>query len=94
MTDSRTAWSEVGDRFSALCLKLKLHAEEELSDEEIREKAGLDKLRAVIEESFDAIGDAYEDDAVRSDAKAMANALVAAMDATVSDARQRLRSSD
>lgn len=29
MTDTRTAWSEVADHLSALCLELKLHAEEE-----------------------------------------------------------------
>lgn len=93
MTDTRTAWSEVGDRLSALCLKLKLHAQEELSDDDVRDKAGLDKLRAVVEEIADAIGDAYDDEAVRADAKDMASAFVDAIDATVRDARDRLRSS-
>jgi predicted ArsR family transcriptional regulator len=90
MTDARTAWADVGDRLSALCLKLKLHAEEELTDDDIRSKTGLDKLRAVIEETADAIGDAYEDEAVRADAKDMARAFVDAVDATVQDARKRL----
>lgn len=93
MTDTRTAWADVGDRLSALCLKLKLHAEEELSDAEVREKAGLDRLRATIEETIEAIGDAYEDDAVRADASQAARAFVDALDATVRDARERLRRS-
>ena len=69
MTDTRTAWADVGDRLSALCLKLKLHAEEELTDDDVREASGIDRLRAVIEQTAEAMGDAYEDEAVRSDAK-------------------------
>ena len=94
MTDTRTAWAAVGDRLSALCLKLQLHAEEELSDDDVREKAGLDRVRAVFEETVDAIGDAYEDEAVRADAKALARSVVDALDATVAAARAGMRSSD
>ncbi|MDY7101508.1 MAG: hypothetical protein S0880_10005 [Actinomycetota bacterium] len=93
MTDTRTAWTDVGDRLSALCLKLKLHAEEELSEDDVREAAGLEKLKAVFDEAIDAIGDAYEDEAVRADAKDLAVAFGDALDATISDARDRLRSS-
>lgn len=93
MTDTRTAWAEVGDQLSALCLKLKLHAQEELSDDDVRDKAGLDRLRAVIEETVEAISDAYEDEAVRSDARDMARAFVDALDATMRDARDRIRAS-
>lgn len=90
MTDARTAWAEVGDRLSALCLKVKLHAEEELSDEEVTAATGVDKLKATIQEAVDALGDAYEDEAVRADARAMATAFVDALDATLKDVRERV----
>ena len=92
MADTKTAWAEVGDRLSALMLKLKLHAEEELSDEDVREKCGVEKLSAVIEETAEAISDAYEDEAVRADAKQLARAFVDALDTTMRDAQERVRS--
>jgi hypothetical protein len=91
MADTKTAWAEVGDRLSALSLKLKLHAEEELSDEDVRKRSGVDKLSAVIEETAEAISDAYEDEAVRSDAKELARAFVDALDATMRDVEARVR---
>lgn len=94
MADTRTAWAEVGDTLSALCLKLKLHTEEELSEAEVREKAGLDKVRAAVAETIEALGDAYEDEAVRADARAAASAFVDALDVTLRDARERLRAKD
>jgi hypothetical protein len=91
MADTRTAWGEVGDHLSALLLKLKLHAEEELSDDDVRQRSGLDKLGAVIEETAEAISDAYDDEAVRSDARNLANAFVDALDTTIRDAQERMR---
>lgn len=93
MTTTNEAWARVGDRISALCLKLKLHAEEELSDDEVFERAGLAKLQAVVKQATDAIGDAYEDEAVRSDARDVAQAVIAAVDATARDLRNRVQSS-
>lgn len=92
MTDTRSAWTDVADHLSALCLKLKLHAEEELSDADIREKVGLERLRAVVDETVDAIEDAYEDQAVRDDARQMARSFVHAIDVTVRDLGDRVRS--
>lgn len=91
MTETRNAWTEVADQLSALCLKLKLHAEEELSDEEVRSKAGLERLGAVIDETVDAIEDAYEDQAVRDNAREMARSFLHAVDTTVREAGDRIR---
>ena len=93
MTAANTAWNDVGDRLSALCLKLKLHAKEELSEEDLAGKAGFDKLRAVLDETIDAIEDAYEDEAVRADARDAGRAFVDALDATLKDATSRMRAS-
>ncbi|MCO8126008.1 hypothetical protein NHL50_02170 [Acidimicrobiia bacterium EGI L10123] len=91
MTDTRTAWGEVGDNLSALLLKLKLHAEEELSDDDVREKCGLDRVTAVLEETAEAMSDAYEDEAVRADAREVARSFVAAVDTTFREAQTRMR---
>lgn len=93
MTDTRTAWAEVANHMEALCLKLKLHAEQELSDEELRDKAGLDRIAATLAETAEAIENAYEDEAVRHDAREIARSFLDAADATVRNVGERLRSS-
>lgn len=93
MTDSRNAWGDVADNLSALALKLKLHAKEELSDDDVRAKVGLDRLAAVIDETVEAIEDAYEDEAVRSDAREVARSFVGALEATVREVGDRFRAS-
>jgi hypothetical protein len=90
MTDPRAAWEEVGDRLSALALKLKLHAQEELSDDDLRERSGFDKLAKAVEETFDALEDAAEDEAVRDDVRQVGRALVGALDATLREARRTI----
>jgi len=88
-TNSKEAWGEVGSRLSALGLKLQLHAQEELSDEEIASKVGLERLGAVAQEIADAISDAYSDEAVRADAKDVATAVRTAVEATARELRER-----
>ena len=90
MADTKTAWTEVGDHLSALCLKLKLHAEEGLSESEAREQAGIERLKAALDEAVEAIGEAYGDEAVREDARKLGQSFVAAVDATVEDVRTRV----
>jgi hypothetical protein len=88
MDDAKKAWTEVGDRLSALGLKLKLHAEEETSGE--KEASGLDRLKTSINEVLDAVGDAARDPAVREDAKSVATAFADAIDATIGTARKAM----
>lgn len=92
MAETSEAWARVADRLSALALKLKLHAQEELSDEDLRSQVGFDKFRAVVNEAMDGIQTAYEDEAVRADAREARDAFVDAIDATIRDVEQRLRS--
>ena len=89
MTDTRTAWGDVADEISALALKLKLHAEEELSDEDVEKACGLQKLRAVVEETVEAIDDAIDDVAVRENAKDLARAFQKAVSTTIADVQRR-----
>lgn len=90
MATATTAWNEVGDTLSALCLKLKLHAEETVSGGDAREQEGLDRLKAALDDAVEAIGDAYTDEAVREDARKLGRSFVAAVDATVADVRARV----
>lgn len=92
MAETSDAWARVTDRLSALALKLKLHANEELSDEDVTSKVGFDKVRAVINEAMDGIQSAYEDEAVRAEARNARDAFLDAVDATVRDIERRLRS--
>jgi hypothetical protein len=91
MTDARTAWGEVADQITSLALKIKLHAEEEYSEAELKQKCGFERLAAVADETVDAIEDAFEDAAVRENAREVARALREAIDVTVTDVQRRVR---
>jgi hypothetical protein len=91
MEDVRSAWNEVGDRLVALGLKLKLHAEEELSVPEGAVDDECARVRKAIEGVVDAFVDAAKDPAVKGDVKATATALSDALDATATAVRQRVR---
>jgi hypothetical protein len=94
MADTSEAWTRVADRLSALALKLKMHAQEEFSDEDMQSKGGFDKVRAAVNDALDGIQNAYEDEAVRADARDTRDAFVDAFDATVRDVERRLRSDE
>ena len=91
MAGTSEAWERVADRLSALALKLKLHADQELSGAELTSKVGLDKARAVVNEALNGIQAASEDDAVRADAREARDAFLDAIDATVRDIERRVR---
>jgi hypothetical protein len=96
MGDAKKAWNEVGDRLSALGLKLKLHTEEGKSrdgdDADSDESStSFEKLKTSITEVFDALGDAARDPAVRENAKSVASAFGEAIDATIDEARHAIK---
>lgn len=82
-TETRDAWREVGDRLEALALKLKLHAEEELSDDGRAVKGALQQLRSAVDDTVAAVSDACHDPAVKSDARDAVDALARAISKTV-----------
>lgn len=91
MDDTTDAWEHVSDRFEALALKLKMHAQEEWSDADLESKVGFDRVRTAVDEAMDAIQAAYEDEAVREDAREAGQAVVDAIDATIRTVQERLR---
>ena len=91
MTDAKSAWEAVGDKLSSLGLKLKLHAEEEASDDSKEFTSALDRLTASINDVFDGLSNAARDPAVRDDARGIASAFADAVNATIDEARERLQ---
>ena len=94
MADPKKAWADVGDAMSALGLKLKLHAEQEMSEDDKEITSALERLTGVVSDIFEGVGNAARDPAVRDDARNIAQAFAGAVDATIDEARSRLKKSD
>ena len=82
-TAMKDAWLEVGDRLEALALKLKLHAQEELSDDGQTVKTALQQLRVVVDDTVAALSDACHDPSVKADARNAVDALGRAISKTI-----------
>jgi ABC-type transporter Mla subunit MlaD len=98
MGDVESAWKEVGEKFTELGYKFrdhyrKLEAEREESGETTEEsEQAFKKVTDELDTAFSSVGNAFRDAEVKDDAKAAANALLAAFGATfqeVGDALQR-----
>ncbi len=88
----RNAWGKVGDELSGLGLKLKLHAEQEFSDDDLHEAdAALEKFSEAIEAAVEAVENAVGDVAVREDVAASGRQLIEAMSVTMRAARRQIR---
>ena len=95
MTNAQERWKQLGDQLESLGLKLKLHVEQATSevDDDVGEgvKEGLARAGKAIEDVFDALGEAVDDDAVRADAKEAGRRLLDAVDATFTEVGDVLR---
>lgn len=73
MSEVQDSWKEVAGKAEALGLKLKLHLEQEHSDDAERNpgdtKKMVDDLGKKLSEAFDSFGNAAKDPAVHSDVK-------------------------
>ena len=81
MSESSAQWQEVASRAEALALKLKMHVEQAGDDGQA--EAALDRLRAVMNEAFEAAGSAFRDDAVRQDIRDVGRLLGEALHPTM-----------
>lgn len=97
MADPRASWEQVGDRLSALGLKLKLHfeqaAEEGRPEDEEKVKEALRTIGDAVDQAFSAIGTAARDDAVRQDARETGRSVLEALEATFAELSDRLGTS-
>ncbi|HEX2850518.1 MAG TPA: hypothetical protein VHN98_08185 [Acidimicrobiales bacterium] len=91
MTDSKSAWDDVADRFAGLGLKLKMHLEQNLGDDAGDLQDALRNLGTTIEQAVSAIGNAARDDAVKEDAKAAARSMAEAITSTFNEAGEALQ---
>lgn len=88
----RAAWGKVGDELAGLGLKLKLHAEQELSDDDVRESdAALERLGEALDAVVEAVQNAAEDPAVREDLAETGRRLVDALSITMDEVTKPLR---
>jgi hypothetical protein len=93
MTDVREAWTEVGDAFESLGLKLRLHFEEssgETSD------AVLETVRVfadTVRSAAKSLADTAADPALRADAQRIGRAVASAVSATVGEVGESVRPS-
>lgn len=94
MADPKKAWGDVGDALSALGLKLKLHTEQEMSEEGKEFTSALERLAGTVNDIFQGVGNAAKDPAVRDDARSVAEAFAGAVDATIDEAKSRLKKAD
>ena len=94
MADPKKAWADVGDAMSALGLKLKLHTEQEMSEDDKEITSALERLTGTVNDIFEGVGNAARDPAVRDDARTIAQAFAGAVDATIDEARNRLKKGD
>lgn len=86
----RDAWAEVGDQLEAIGLKMKLHFEQELSEDD-RDDGAFERLAEKIDDAIDAVGNAAEDEAVRDDLRETGRRLVDAMSTTYREACRTVR---
>jgi len=92
MADARGPWNDVGDRLGALALKLKLHAQEEMTEDRKAEaRSAVERFGATVQGAIDGLGDATRDPAVREEAKAAGEALATAVTGTLDEVLKAFR---
>ena len=91
MTDAKPRWDDVASALNGLGLKLKMHLEQAKPDDHRVEDA-LRNVADAIGQSFEALGNAVDDPAVRADAASAARSLLDAVGATFEDLGDRLSS--
>ena len=91
MTHVRDTWDVVADRMSALGLKLKLHTEQEVSEDRKELTSAFEQLTKAVNDIFQGLGSAAHDPAVRENARDVARAFGEAVDATVAEATSRIK---
>lgn len=93
-TDVRMAWGKVGDRMSALGLKLKLHAEQGFGDGNDEVTGALDRLAEAIDDAVETLTNTVTDEAVRHDVRDAGRSFVDAVATTINQAGNQLRPKD
>jgi len=89
--DIRRAWAIVGGELASLGLKLKLHAEQEFSNDDLREsEAMIERIGEAVEAAVDAVENAVDDPAVREDLAEAGRSLADALSVTIKEASRQI----
>ena len=89
--DIRRAWANVGGELASLGLKLKLHAEQEFSNDDLREsEAMIERIGEAVEAAVDAVENAVDDPAVREDLAEAGRSLADALSVTIKEASRQI----
>jgi hypothetical protein len=89
--DIRRAWANVGGELASLGLKLKLHAEQEFSNDDLREsEAMIKRIGEAVEAAVDAVENAVDDPAVREDLAEAGRSLADALSVTIKEASRQI----
>ncbi len=102
MGDTDQAWQEVSEKFTALGRKFKQHYEDRGEGAEPTEgdvtagapadvKRAMDNVGDSLERVFGSIGDSFQDDDVKEQARSAFSSLVDALGATFSEIGQEVR---
>jgi len=95
MADSRSAWNDAGERLNALGLKLKLHYEQQRGEEGEQARSEVEgavkRLADAVQDTFEAMGAAAKDEAVREDVKQVGQSLTDALNATFAEVSGQVR---
>ena len=92
--DISAAWRRVGDELSGLGLKLKLHFEQERSEEMEDDEPLFDRLESAVDAVIDAVENAAGDEAVKEDLRETKRLLSDAVRATYRQARRNLETTE
>ncbi len=85
MTDIRSNWTQIGDDLNSLAMKLRLHFEQAASDETAAARDALQELRGALDNTFEAVGKAAKDPAIRDDVKRVGSSLGEAISKTFAE---------
>ncbi len=92
---SQDQWADVKSKVEGLGLKLKLHLQQEVDEDDEREpgstRAAMEDLGERLEDAFEAFGNAARDPAVQADIKEIGLLLRDALNDTMSQAGERMR---
>jgi hypothetical protein len=91
MADVHKAWVDAGDALSGLGLKLKLHYEVQRSEPPGAVESAVARLGAAVQDVFDAMGEAAQDEAVRADVERVGQSLTDALSATFGEVSVEVR---
>ena len=83
-----------GRRAAPCSAEAKLHTEQETSQDDKEITLALQRLVGTVDDNFHGLGAAVRDPAVKDDARSVAQAFAGAVDATIDEAKSRLKKNE